>query len=228
MNEFVYEAPTTAVVPEMATEMPKASLEAPSVNSASWDQAVPARTNTYAAAPLAEPAKPSAPTARVAPVRATESPKSAPEAASDAVSSACWDQLVPERTNTYAAPVPELAPVAPTTAVDPAIVTETPKKSSSAAPGSAISACWDQLVPERTNTYPAPAKESLPSAPTTAVDPETATEPPKKSSGAPSEAVSVACWDQVVPERTNTYPAPAKESLPSAPTTAVDPETATE
>ena len=46
--------------------------------------------------------------------------------------------------------------------------------------------------------------ELLPLALTTAVDLEMATEPPKKSREAPSEAVSLAYWCQAVPERTNT------------------------
>src|SRR2546426_657006 len=71
-------------------------------------------------------------------------------------------------------------------------------------------------------------KEVLPEAPTTAVDPEMPTETPKWSPEAPSEAVSSACRNQVVPERTNTKAAPANEFLPKAPTTAVEPEMATE
>jgi hypothetical protein len=46
--------------------------------------------------------------------------------------------------------------------------------------------------------------ELLPSALTTAVDLEMATEPLKKSREAPSEAVGLACWCQAGPERTNT------------------------
>ena len=53
-------------------------------------------------------------------------------------------------------------------------------------------------------------------APTSAVDAEMVTEPPKESREAPSEAVSLACWDQAVPERVNTYAAPGEVS-PGAP-----------
>ncbi len=54
------------------------------------------------------------------------------------------------------------------------------------------------------NTYAAPEVEFLPCAPTTRDDPESAIEKPNMSFGAASEAVSVACCDHVVPERTNT------------------------
>jgi hypothetical protein len=69
---------------------------------------------------------------------------------------------------------------------------------------------------------PAPVADLLLGAPTTAVDLEMATEPPKKSREAPSEAVSLACWDQAVPERANSYAAPC-EIWPGAPATAADP-----
>jgi hypothetical protein len=58
---------------------------------------------------------------------ATALPKLSPGVAAGSVSSACWDQAVPDRVNTYAAPVLELLPSAPTTAVDPAMATEPPK-----------------------------------------------------------------------------------------------------
>ena len=48
-------------------------------------------------------------------------------------------------------------------------------------------------MPERTNTYAAPALEFLPKAPTTTVVPEIATEAPNSSPAAPSEAVSSVC-----------------------------------
>jgi hypothetical protein len=41
-------------------------------------------------------------------------------------------------------------------------------------------------------------------APTTAVSPKTATEYPKRSLAAPSEARSCCCWLHVDPERTKT------------------------
>jgi hypothetical protein len=55
---------------------------------------------------------------------AAESPKKLLVAPSAAVSSACWDQAVPERVNTCAAPLPELRQGAPTTVVDPGTATE--------------------------------------------------------------------------------------------------------
>ena len=101
---------------------------------------------------------------------------------------------MPERTNTYAAPVWLLWPNAPTTTVGPEMATEVPKRSNEKPSEAVSSACWDQAAPERTNTYAAPVCEFLKEAPTTAMDPEMATETPKPSSGAPSEAVSFACW----------------------------------
>jgi hypothetical protein len=55
---------------------------------------------------------------------AAESPKKPLVAPSAAASSACWDQAVPERVNTCAAPVPELWQGAPATVVDPETATE--------------------------------------------------------------------------------------------------------
>ena len=215
-------APTAAVDPEIATERPKSPPAAPpaAVSLACWVQVLPECVNVYAA-PAPEPVKAGAPITAVDPATATELPKSSLAAPSAAVSSACWDQVLPERVNTYAAPVAELVPSAPTTTVDPAIATE-PPNSSNAAP-SVSSACWDQVVPERVNTYTVPMPGSLPSAPTTTVDPEIATAAPNR----PPAAVSVACGDQVPPEPTNTYAAPTCELVPSAPTTTVDPEIAT-
>ena len=64
--------------------------------------------------------------------------------------------------------------------------------------------------------------------PTTAVDPESAAESPKKPLVAPSAAVSSACWDQAVPERVSTCAAPVPGLWQGAPATVVRPETATE
>ena len=58
---------------------------------------------------------------------------------------------------------------------------------------------------------------------TATVDPEIATDQPRRSFTAASEAVRSACCDQAVPERTNTYAAPVSEFLKGAPATAVDP-----
>ena len=127
------------------------------------------------------------------------------------MSLACWAQVPPERTNTYAEPalVAGLSSMyAPTTAVSPDTATETPKRSPPAASAPAVSlACWAQVTPERTNTYAEPASPaglSSKYAPTTTVSPDTAAEIPKRSPPAASEAVSLACWAQVTPERTNT------------------------
>ncbi len=95
---------------------------------------------------------------------------------------------------------------APATTVSPETDTDWPNLSP-AAPSEARSFCsWVQVVPERTNTYaePVPPLTKLVGAPSTTVFPDTDTEVPNHSSGAPSEAVSFCCWVQVVPERTNT------------------------
>src|SRR5262245_23812233 len=73
---------------------------------------------------------------------------------------------------------------------------------------------WVQAVPDRLNRYadPAPlfgvAAGSSREEPTMAVSPDTATASPNLSVLAPSEAVSFACCDHVVPDRVNTYAAP--------------------
>src|SRR5215469_13405047 len=135
---------------------------------------------------------PGAPTTAVDLTMATELPNSSCLAPSAAVSLASWAQVLPERVNTYAAPVPWLPSGAPTTAVDPDRATEIPKPSPVAASEVVSSACWDQVPPERVNTYAAPAGV-WPLAPTSTVGPDRATERPKKVSGAPLEAVSSAC-----------------------------------
>ena len=69
----------------------------------------------------------------------------------------------------------------PTTAVDPEMAAESPKKPL-VAPSAAVSwACWDQAVPGRVNTCAALVPELWRGAPATVVDPETASEWPKKS-----------------------------------------------
>src|SRR5215469_7577763 len=59
-----------------------------------------------------------------------------------------------------------------------------------------------------TNTYAAPVFAFMPGAPATTVLPDSATEPPKLSVAATWAAVSLACWDQLGDDRTNTYAAP--------------------
>src|SRR6266545_3212053 len=224
-------APTTAVSPLIPTASPNRSPDAASlaVSFACWLQPVPLRTNTYAE-PASGPASVSsemAPTTAVSPPTATERPKVSLAAASLAVSFACWLQLVPLRTNTYAEPASLAASEAPTTTVLPLIPTASPNRSPDAASLAVSFACWLQPVPLRTNTYAEPASILSPEAPTTTVSPVTATEKPKMSPAAASLAVSFACWLQPVPLRTNTYaePAlgPAAVSSTGAPTTAVSP-----
>src|SRR6266511_4043840 len=138
---------------------------------------VGAETNTYAE-PALEPASVSsarAPTTTVLPLIPTASPNRSPDAASLAVSFACWLQPVPLRTNTYAEPASILSPEAPTFFFNDAATTEKPKMSPAAASLAVSFACWLQPVPLRTNTYaePAlgPAAVSSTGAPTTAVSP---------------------------------------------------------
>src|SRR6266511_4340381 len=194
---------------------------------------VGAETNTYAE-PALEPASVSsarAPTTTVSPLIATAAPKKSNAAASLAVSFACWLQLVPLRTNTYAEPALGPASVssegAPITAVSPLTASALPQSSHTAASRAVSIACWLQLVPLRTNTYAEPASLAASEAPTTTVLPLIPTASPNRSPDAASLAVSFACWLQPVPLRTNTYaePAsgPASVSSEMAPTTAVSP-----
>src|SRR5262245_7327620 len=92
-------APTIAVSPLSATDPPNAAAGMPSlaVSSCCGDQDEPDRTNTYAT-PL-YPFCPGAPTIAVSPLIATEDPKRSPCTPSLAVSSCCWDQVEPDRTN---------------------------------------------------------------------------------------------------------------------------------
>ena len=228
-------APTTAVSPPTATEKPNASFAAASlaVSFACWVQLVPVRTNTYAE-PEFVPASSShkAPTTAVSPLIDAKKPNASPAAASLAVSFACWVQLVPVRTNTYAEPEsepPSSSHLAPTTAVSPPTATEKPNASFAAASLAVSFACWVQLVPVRTNTYAEPEfvpASSSHKAPTTAVSPLTATDQPNSSAPAASLAVSFACWLHVPPLRTNTEAEPEfvpPSSSRKAPTTAVSP-----
>ena len=125
--------------------------------------------------------------------------------------------------NTNAAPVSG----APATTVAPDRATEAPRNCWKPWAATVSLACRDQVVPDRTNTYAAPAAR-LPKlwngAPTTTVDPDRATDQPRCAPAAPWAMVSLACWDQVAPDRTNTYATPFPEFLNGAPTTAVRPE----
>jgi hypothetical protein len=96
----------------------------------------------------------------VVPETVTEWPNWSPGAPSLAVSSCCWVHVVPDCTNTYAAPCDAFAPTvwacAPTMAVGPERETEAPKWSF-AAPSLAVSSCcWVHVVPDCANTYAAP------------------------------------------------------------------------
>ena len=138
---------------------------------------------------------------------ATEMPKASPGSASRGVSTACRDHASPERTKTYAAPLSSFAYCAPTRAVMPEIATAPPKPPG--VPWRAVSsACSGQVVPERPNTYTAPLPPFAEGAPMSAVLPEIATARPNQSPGMPLGALSFACRDHALPERTNTYAAP--------------------
>ena len=182
-------APTMAVSPEIATEMPKLSPAAPPV-AVSWDcwvQVVPLRTKTYAepCAAFAPTVSLYAPTMAVSPEMATEKPNTSPAAPSEA--RACRSgpiHLAPIREKTHAEPWLLLAPTssedAPTMAVSPERATELPNTSLGAPPVAVSWDCWVQVVPLRTKTYAEPwsvlAPTSSPYAPTMAVSPERATE----------------------------------------------------
>src|SRR5262249_40907918 len=164
------------------------------------------------------------------------------------VNFAVCGHAAPERT--YSKTAPELpwrgraVPIALASTVPPEIATDQPKKSPVAPPlGVSVKiACCDHLVPDRWNTYAAPAcpkgsPANVPrfGAPTTAVSPSSATENPKFSLAVPtgSLAASLACWAHCpVGPLTNTYAAPVPAPGPPlavvAPTIAVLPETATE
>src|SRR5439155_133811 len=147
----------------------------------------------------------------------------------------CWPQLSAPpalRSNTYAAPVLELGD-APTTTVSPPITTTWPKTSNVAASLAVSFFCSPQLYAPpvlRPNTYAAPVREFLLSAPTTMVSPLMATELPKLSKLAVSLPVIFLTSPQLSAPpilRAKTYAAPANEPFPVAPITAVSPSMAT-
>ena len=133
---------------------------------------------------------------------------------------ACWDQVVPERTNTYAAPWLEFLSSAPTTAVVPV----DRHREAEVVAGGGVGGGRLRPAGTRpfrcTNTYAAPVPEFVGA-------PDHRGRARERHRGAEvvvraaSEAVSLACWGQAVPERTNTYAAPVLESLFGAPTSAV-------
>src|SRR5262245_36313664 len=92
------------------------------------------------------------------------------------VSLACWLQIIPRRTNTYAIVWYSSATPTPTTTVSPSTETDFPKRDEKIE--SAVSlACWIHPVPLRTNTYVAPTwvppGPATSDAPTTTVSPST-------------------------------------------------------
>src|ERR1051326_7758231 len=129
---------------------------------------------------------------------ATALPKWSPRSPSDGVSFACSFHEGPERTNTYAAPIPSLYG-APTTAVDPSIATAVPKSPRWPSDALSLARCTG-----RVNTNAEPVPLSVPVAPTNAMEPDTATAEPRPSPVSPSIAVSFASWTQSDPERMNT------------------------
>src|SRR5262249_35024812 len=185
----------------------------------------------------------------VLPARATSQPKASPVVASEPVNFAVCGHVAPERT--YSKTAPELpswpgraVPTALASTVPPEIATDQPKKSPVAPPlGVSVKiACCVHLVPERWNTYAAPASPKgspgdVPrfGAPGTTGCPSSATETPTFSLAVPtgSLAASLACWAHCpVGPLTNTYAAPVPAPGPPlavvAPTSAVVPETAIE
>ncbi len=131
-------APTRATVPlsDNATDLPKASLAAPSdwVRVACSNQVLPLRVNTVAEPCWNAPPTVSviAPTMSVLPSadNATDSPNVSPCSPSDAVRVACSDQVLPLRVNTVTEPESRSPPLmAPRTVVLPSsdIAADQPK-----------------------------------------------------------------------------------------------------
>ncbi len=200
------------------------------------------KSNTYAVPPSSPPG---APATTVVLEMATEVPKASPVAVSEAVSFMDSTHGSPHaaRSNTYAEPVTSLSPAAPTMRVMPETATEDPNKSFSVASEGVSLAFWMHGSPHasRSNTYTEPVSSW--GVPTKTVVPETATDHPKRSFTAASEAVSLAISVQASQHaaRSNTYAEPAVSAgsyssgtsmraarTPGAPTTAVVPEMATE
>src|ERR1700691_2620555 len=124
----------------------------------------------------------------------------------------------------------------PTTTVFPLMATAWPRLSP-CVPLDAVSlAACDQSPPELRNTYAAPwsllEPMLAPDAPATTVLPAMATEQPKVSYAAPSDAENLAACVHPLPEFTKTYAAPCSGLEPiiaySDPTTIVVPLMATD
>src|SRR5215472_2095639 len=201
-----------AVLPERATSQPKVSLIPVSepANSAACDHVAPERTYSKTAPELGSwptaPA-PGAPASTVPPETATEKPRKSPISPplGTSVKIARCDHFVPERWNTYTAPVaPKGSPGncprfgAPITAVSPSSATENPKPSLAVPTGSlaASLACWVHPAGPLTNTYAAPVPLPGPplaaAAPTSAVVPETAIASPNTFCALASRGSSLA------------------------------------
>ncbi len=139
----------------MATEMPKLSKERRRRRSARPAGTRSSRAHEHirrSRSPSSCPRRPPPQWTRRWPRKYRSSRRRRPSAA---VNSACWDQVLPDRTNTYTARAVRVIAI-PTTTVDPEMATDQPKALSAAASGAASSACWDQVLPCRTNTYTAP------------------------------------------------------------------------
>jgi hypothetical protein len=177
------------------------SAQKPLEHSAPLPHATPfalAGTNTYTA-PRPD-CSPGAPATAVSPLTKTAEPMSP----SAPTSFCCCDHALPDHTNTYAARFT----CAPTIAVSPLTETEYPKRSLITRSLAVSFACSDHADPERTKTYAAPRPWSFRCTPMTAVSPLTDTEQPYSSDDCPPLAISWACSDHVVPDRTKAYAVP--------------------
>jgi hypothetical protein len=78
--------------------------------------------------------------------------------------------------------------------------------------GAGGGAAWKKIEADPWSTFAPLAPTSSPGAPATIVSPSIATEKPRKSFAAPSEALSLALSVQLSPVRVNTYTAPLAPS----------------
>src|SRR6266545_3854247 len=202
--------------------------------------------NTYADpwSTLAPTSSHQAPATTVSPDTATETPSRSHRAPSEAVSFAVSVPLAQPSaglTNTYTDPWLSLSPTSSSyalaTSVSPDSATAQPSRSP-AAPSEAVSLAVSVPLAHPsaglTNTYTAP----LPSAPNlshaalaTTVSPDTATDTPRWSYGAASEAVNFPVWVRLAQPSaglTNRYADPwLVNAAPGAPATTVSPDIAT-
>ena len=195
-----------AVLPsaEIATEHPwRAGPTAPLPASLlpCCDQTPPLRVNTHTAPAARLSVCP--PTIAVLPSAeiATEMPwRAAPTAPLPTSLPPCCDHAPPLRTNTHAAPAPELSEGAPAIAVSPSaeIATDLPCQATPTAPVPAsLPPCCVQAPSPRVNTHAAPALAASAHPPRMAVFPsaEIATEAPCWAAPtAPLPTSLVPCW----------------------------------